>query len=181
MINDADCRRSALGLLEEKVLPSQSEDSQLKLVQRITIYIVFENCNYLYLCAALLASLAVAKRPGSILLLDKHTKSTWAPPEKYVQVQLPLALLTKQNPYTGQHSRQEPQKTKHWKHICKCRGNIFLLTLAVVVQSLVTVPWLTPPSQHQTSGDLDPYCWPSCDQSRSLFWTCCVSGFFFLP
>jgi len=71
VINAADCRRSALGLLEENVLRSRSEDSQLKLVLRITIYIVFENCNYLYLCEALLASLAVAKRPGSILLLDK--------------------------------------------------------------------------------------------------------------
>lgn len=53
---------------------SQSEKRQLKSVWKITIYIVSENCNYLFLCAGLLTNLAASQSPGSTLvriLFDK--------------------------------------------------------------------------------------------------------------
>lgn len=53
---------------------SQSEKRQLISVWKITVYIVFENCNFLFLCAGLLANLAASRSPGAMLvrvLFDK--------------------------------------------------------------------------------------------------------------
>lgn len=60
-------QKVCVGLIGGKC-SSQSEQRQLKSVQKIGIYVVFENCNYLFLCAALLTSLAASQSPGSILL-----------------------------------------------------------------------------------------------------------------
>lgn len=125
---------------------SQSEWRQHKSVWEITVYITFENGNYLFLHSALLPNLAASQSPRQHYWashLTNKAKALRLQSKRCVKMRLPLALVNRQDFFTCKHTSHMLWETGHWKFMCKCRGNIFLITLALAVAYFSSSVWIS--------------------------------------